>query len=81
MPTKKPITDLQQFLDERPLPKFFKDWITEKQLLQFVEIQPKTFRNIRYEKRVTYTILFKIPLYHVPDIKEQLLENMVLRKR
>jgi hypothetical protein len=68
MPTKKQKEALQKWLEERTVPELFKNWISEKQLLSFIEISAKTLRNLRYERKITYSTLFRMPFYYVPDL-------------
>lgn len=72
------IADLQRLLDSRPLPDFFKDWITESQLMQLIGISANTLRNKRSKNQITYTtVCGKFFLYYLPEIIAEMTGNIV----
>lgn len=73
-------TKLKQFLDQRPLPEKLLNWITEVQLLQFLNIRPTTLKNWRSLRKIGYTKINGIILYDVDDLIAQIEKGRVRRR-
>jgi hypothetical protein len=62
---KQDIATLKKILDSRNLPAYFSQWITEQQLLKFLDIKITTLRNWRSQRKIEYTKMWGIILYSV----------------